>query len=92
MSTIHERCHRCQTELTIGLSLQNTFVGIPDFIWETASEVCTVSQTGPPELINCLKCPNCGTSYEIKVGVKPPDGATAEIELVTDCDQLKETL
>ena len=43
-----------------GKALQNTLSGIPDFLGD--DEVCTISYSIIAEMIDCLKCPECGYS------------------------------
>jgi hypothetical protein len=53
-------CFKCKTKMIKSEALVNTLVGFPDFIG--SKEVCTVSLTGPPEIVPCWKCPACGRS------------------------------
>lgn len=53
-------CVRCNTMLEPGKAMENTLVGIPDFIGDPYP--VTVSPGGPGKLIDCLKCPTCGYS------------------------------
>lgn len=53
-------CSKCKTKMIKGSALQNTVVGYPDFIGDSTH--CTISQTGPPEIVPCWKCPKCGRS------------------------------
>lgn len=58
-------CRRCQVPMLPGKALQNTLVGYPDFLGDTVESVCTVSETGPPVMVDCLKCPECGHSIHV---------------------------
>lgn len=58
-----EQCKRCNVPLVEGEALQNRLAGLPDFIGDTGREaVCTVSYSREADLIECLKCPECGYS------------------------------
>jgi len=46
-----------------GKAIENTYVGLPDFIGDT--HICTVSPGGPGKLVDCLKCPSCGWSVTV---------------------------
>lgn len=48
--------------MVLGQALQNTLTSFPDFIGEKPGWGCTVSREGPPVLVDCLKCPECGYS------------------------------
>ncbi len=52
-------CKKCKVPLNLGFALRNKLAGLPDFPGDT---VVTVSRTGPPEMIEVLKCPECGYS------------------------------
>lgn len=55
------KCHKCHIEMQPGKALAQTFVGgAPDFPGDTHS--VTLSVGGPGELIDCVKCPQCGRS------------------------------
>ena len=57
-------CQKCNTPMVAGKALAQTFVGgMPDFPGDTHAS--TFSAGGPGELIDCLKCPNCGRSITI---------------------------
>jgi hypothetical protein len=53
-------CRRCKVPMKEGTALQNTLEGYPDFPGDTSA--CTVSRTGPAEIVKCWKCPKCGHS------------------------------
>lgn len=53
-------CVRCNVRMTTGIAIQNTLVGIPDFIG--SSDVITYSYGGSGKLIGVLKCTGCGHS------------------------------
>jgi hypothetical protein len=53
-------CPKCNTEMTDGLAIENTWVGKPDFIGDT--RCVTMSPGGPGKLIECVKCHECGFS------------------------------
>lgn len=56
-------CFKCNVLMKKGMALRNTIFGYPDFPGDTGREAgCTVSDTGPPEMILCWKCPQCGKS------------------------------
>lgn len=54
-------CRKCGGEMGQGQALINTPFGIPDFEG-TDGMVATMSMTGPPDLVPCLKCSLCGWS------------------------------
>jgi len=55
----------CGGHMKIGIAIQNTFVGIPDFIGD--DRIVTMSYGGSGKLITCYKCPKCGHSvYRFK--------------------------
>ena len=54
------KCPRCNVEMKMGVALKNRPTGIPDFIGDDF--VCTVSYCKEADLIECLKCPECGHS------------------------------
>jgi len=55
-------CPKCNTEMTQGKALQQTWrAGLPDL---GGSEVQTMHVGGPGKLIDCMKCPECGFSRE----------------------------
>jgi ssDNA-binding Zn-finger/Zn-ribbon topoisomerase 1 len=62
-TTIVKICPKCKIPLKVGIAIENTLRGIPDFI---GKEVCTISPGGSGKLISCHKCPNCGKSFYIK--------------------------
>lgn len=53
------RCKHCNTPMTPGIAIEQTYTGAPDF---PGGEVVTMSPGGPGKLIECLKCPQCGWS------------------------------
>ena len=53
-------CFKCNATMIEGMALQNTIAGLPDFPGDT--HACTLSLTGPPEMVPCWKCPKCGKS------------------------------
>lgn len=56
-------CARCGGEMKPGKALLNTLAGYPDFPGDTGRESgSTMSYTGPPALVDCLKCLDCGRS------------------------------
>lgn len=59
------KCKKCHIEMEKGTALENTLVGFPDFPGDTGLEDgCTMSRVGPPQIVPCWKCPQCG--YSIK--------------------------
>lgn len=68
------KCKHCDVEMVPGQALQNTLVTYPDFIGEKPGRGCTVSREGPPVLVECLKCPECGYSVTAGAIPKPPQG------------------
>lgn len=53
-------CKECKCEMTAGKALVNKLTGIPDFVGD--DYVCTVSHGKEADLVDCLKCPECGFS------------------------------
>lgn len=56
------KCSKCKIELVKGIAIQETYTGIPDF---NDGHVCTLSPGGPGKLIDVLKCPQCGKSFQM---------------------------
>lgn len=61
MKNKNPSCRRCHVEMKSGIGLQNSLSGLPDF---PGGRVCTVSRTGPAEILKVWKCPKCGHSFE----------------------------
>jgi ssDNA-binding Zn-finger/Zn-ribbon topoisomerase 1 len=59
-------CKECKCEMVAGKALVDKLSGIPDFIGD--DYVCTVSASGKADLVDCLKCPECG--YSVTKGTK----------------------
>lgn len=58
-----QRCRKCNGEMKPSKALDNTLLGFPDFLGDTGFEAgCTVSKSGPPKMIDCMKCAECGWS------------------------------
>jgi hypothetical protein len=57
-------CKKCKCKMKIGIAIENTWGGVPDFIGST--EVVTMSPAGSGKVIECWKCPSCGKSITIK--------------------------
>lgn len=55
-----DTCKRCGCAMVPGVALENTWVGMPDFIGD--SHPMTVHPGGTGKLVACLKCPRCGWS------------------------------
>lgn len=55
-----KECKKCGGEMKPSIALVNTLAGIPDFPGDNYA--CTVSATGPPAMVDCLKCGSCGYS------------------------------
>ncbi len=53
-------CKQCGSEMTTSKALAQTYVGIPDS--DIGGGVSTFSAGGPGELVDCLKCQDCGWS------------------------------
>jgi hypothetical protein len=53
------QCRKCGADMQPGVAIEQTLVGIADFI---GGECCTVSPGGKGKLIECSKCPECGWS------------------------------
>ena len=53
------KCIKCKIPMKNGIAIQNTVVGVPDFI---GGNVITLSHGGPGKIIEVLKCPECGHS------------------------------
>lgn len=51
-------CKQCGGKIKVGVALDQTFTGVPDFIG--SSEVVTMSPGGSGKLVACLKCSECG--------------------------------
>ena len=57
------KCKKCKVTMKIGVALQGTPSGVPDF---PNGPVCTVSMGPPYRMVSCFKCPKCGHSISIK--------------------------
>jgi hypothetical protein len=55
-----DKCKKCNGEMIPSKALEQNYGGIPDFIG--SSEICTISPDGTANLIDCLKCKDCGWS------------------------------
>ena len=53
-------CKKCGATMKDGQALVNRLTGIPDFIGDDT--VCTVSASSKADIVDCLKCPECGYS------------------------------
>ena len=53
-------CKKCGGTMYPGKAIEETLMGIPDFIG--CNEVVTMSPGGPGKLIDCMKCSSCGWS------------------------------
>lgn len=62
-------CKKCGGEMAPGQALVNTPFGIPDFEG-TDGMLATMSMTGPPDMVPCLKCRDCGWSITSDGGVQ----------------------
>lgn len=63
MIAVPRPCRKCGGAMKPGQALENTLVGFPDFLGDTGLEAgCTVSRSGPPKMVDCLKCADCGWS------------------------------
>lgn len=56
-------CLKCGGEMILGIAIQNTLVGVPDFVGDP--QVCTVHPGGTGKLVECLKCELCGWSVTV---------------------------
>lgn len=56
----HVKCRKCGGQGKKGQALQNNFSGIPDF---PGDSIVTMSPDGTANLIDCLKCEDCGHSW-----------------------------
>jgi len=55
-------CKKCGYEMSKGIAIKQAATGIPDF--PGSDEVVTLSPGGPSKLIDCIKCKECGWSFE----------------------------
>jgi ribosomal protein S26 len=53
-------CKKCGGTMQPGKAIEQTLTGIPDFVGDKYA--VTVSPGGPGELIDCIKCVECGYS------------------------------
>lgn len=53
-------CKKCGGKMKPGQAIEETLVGVPDFIGSKG--VCTVSPGGKGKLVDCWKCSVCGFS------------------------------
>lgn len=53
-------CPRCIVPLVKGQAMASTFTGSPDFASDPRA--VTLSPGGPGNLVDCMKCPDCGYS------------------------------
>lgn len=53
-------CRKCDGQMRRGLALAQTFSGVPDFPGDTHG--ITMSPGGQGQLVDCLKCLDCGWS------------------------------
>jgi hypothetical protein len=49
-----------------GKALQDTLVSLDDFGGDAGETGTTLRRSGPAVLMDCLKCPECGHSVELK--------------------------
>lgn len=49
-----------------GKAFDNTWVSFDDFGGDAGEPGATMSHCGPAVLVDCLKCPMCGHSVELK--------------------------
>lgn len=55
---MNPKCPKCSVDLQVGIALQNTLYG-PGDVFDG-----TLSLSGPAEMVPCLKCSECGMSFE----------------------------
>ena len=57
-------CKKCEVEMVPGIGLRETYrMGLPDFHGNTAdSRGQTMIASGESNMVNVLKCPECGYS------------------------------
>lgn len=54
-----DACRRCGSKMKPSKAISQTYTGMPDF---PGKEVVTISPGGPGQLVDCLKCRQCGHS------------------------------
>lgn len=66
MQDSKQLCRRCNVPMVLGKALQDTLVSLDDFGGDAGEPGTTMSRSGPAVLVDCLKCPECGHSVELK--------------------------
>lgn len=56
------KCKHCKADMIPGQAIKTMAVMSVDFIGETPSRGSTVNLRGTGQLMDCLKCPQCGFS------------------------------
>lgn len=64
LNAVRLLCGKCRVPLKPGSAIVNSWESHDDFGADAGSDGCTVTQTGPPKVIACWKCPQCGHSVE----------------------------
>ena len=59
-------CRRCNVPMVPGKALHDTLVSMDDFGGDAGEPGTTLRRSGPAVLVDCLKCPECGRSVELK--------------------------
>ena len=61
------RCRKCGGRAVEGVALMNTVYVAEDFPGVRDHVGATCSYTGPPEMVDVLKCEDCGHSFRPRV-------------------------
>jgi len=56
-------CRKCNGIANPSKALDNTWVGSSDFGGDFGERGTTMSKCGKPQMVDCLKCSNCGHSW-----------------------------
>jgi hypothetical protein len=68
-------CSICGSAMVKGMALENTVAGSDDGFG------ATLSQTGPAEMVECMKCPTCGHSvHGLDIASFPPSSPATPSE------------
>ena len=71
-----QTCRKCGATMQPGRALAQTFVGgVPDFPGD--DHASTFSAGGPGQMIDCLKCPECGWSATVELNAARDAGLAA---------------
>ena len=58
-----ETCKICNGKCKPSIAILNSLVSFNDFGNDAGKRGTTMSRIGKPNIVNCLKCENCGHSF-----------------------------